>query len=60
MLARINFCIISVFTVSTSFAEVSRAQAEAAIERGINYFHSLSNRGGYVYSVTPDLSRRWG
>ena len=60
MLARISFCIISAFTVSTSFAEVSRAQAGAAIERGINYFHSLSNRGGYVYFLTPDLSRRWG
>ena len=59
-LARISFCIISAFTVSTSFAEVSRAQAGAAIERGINYFHSLSNRGGYVYFLTPDLSRRWG
>ena len=43
-----------------SFAKMSRAQTEAAIERGINYFHSLSNRGGYVYFVTPDLSRRWG
>ena len=39
---------------------MSRAQTEAAVERGINYFHSLSNRGGYVYFVTPDLSRRWG
>ena len=53
MLARISFCIVSAFTVSMSFAEVSRAQAEAAIERGINYFHSLANRGGYVYFVTP-------
>lgn len=59
-LVRIIFCIISAFTFSTSFAEVSRAQTEAAVERGINYFHSLSNRGGYVYFVTPDLSRRWG
>ena len=58
--SRIAYSLISAFTASTCFAEVSRTEAEATIERGVNYFHSLSNRGGYVYFVTPDLSRRWG
>ena len=39
---------------------MTRTQAVTALARGIDYFHSISNRGGYVYYVTPDLSRRWG
>ncbi len=35
-------------------------EAESAIQKGVRYFHSINAQGGYVYYVTPDLSRRWG
>ncbi len=59
-LAKFAVYFILAFLGATSVAEMTRPQAEASLERGIDYFHSLSNRGGYVYFVTPDLSRRWG
>lgn len=35
-------------------------KAEKALEKGVAFFHTLNTHGGYVYYVTPDLSRRWG
>lgn len=37
-----------------------RERAEAALQKGIAFFHSINTHGGYVYNVTPDLSLRWG
>lgn len=37
-----------------------REQAEAALQKGVAYFHSINVHGGYGYYVTPDLSLRWG
>ncbi|MCW3789156.1 pectate lyase [Plebeiibacterium sediminum] len=37
-----------------------KKKAEASLQKGITYFHSLNTHGGYVYHVTPDLSLRWG
>ncbi len=37
-----------------------RVQAEASLRKGVAFFHSINAHGGYVYNVTPDLSRRWG
>lgn len=37
-----------------------RKQAEASLRKGVAFFHSIHSQGGYVYYVTPDLSRRWG
>ena len=34
--------------------------ALAALGKGVASFHSINAHGGYVYYVTPDLSRRWG
>ena len=31
-----------------------------ALDKAVTYFHSINRHGGYVYYVTPDLSRRWG
>ena len=58
--SKVPIYILLAFAISASSAEVTRTQAVTALARGIDYFHSLSNRGGYVYYVTPDLSRRWG
>lgn len=41
-------------------ADDLRTAAEASLRHGIEFFHSIHAHGGYVYSVTPDLSRRWG
>ena len=35
-----------------------KQRAEAALEKGIAFFHSINTHGGYVYNVTPDLSLR--
>ena len=35
-------------------------QCKDSLERAVAYFRSISTQGGYVYYVTPDLSRRWG
>ena len=31
-----------------------------SINKGIVFFHSISQQGGYVYYVTPDLTEYWG
>ena len=48
--------------LSTSWlqGEPLREQAEASLRRAVDFFHTLNRHGGYVYSVTPDQSRRWG
>ena len=35
-------------------------QAAASLGKAVTFFHSINSHGGYVYYVTPDLSRRWG
>ena len=35
-------------------------KVDAALSKGVAFFHSINSQGGYVYFVTPDLSRRWG
>lgn len=37
-----------------------KAKAEATLQKGVTFFHSINTHGGYVYNVTPDLSLRWG
>lgn len=37
-----------------------RPRAKAALEKGVAFFQTINAHGGYVYSVTPDLSQRWG
>ena len=37
-----------------------RLEAEASLQGAIAFFYSINIHGGYVYNVTPDLSRRWG
>ena len=44
------------FTQSTEFVQ----QAENSLQKAVQFFHSINSHGGYVYFVTPDLSRRWG
>lgn len=41
-------------------ADDLRPRAEAALGKGVAFFQTISAHGGYVYSVTPDLSQRWG
>ncbi len=36
------------------------AEAETSLKKAVTYFYSINSHGGYVYFVTPDLSRRWG
>ncbi len=44
-----------------AFADADLAeQAEASLQRSVAFFYSINTQGGYVYHVTPDLSRRWG
>jgi PelA/Pel-15E family pectate lyase len=52
-------CLALALPVS-SFADSLKQQAEASLRRGIDFFHSTNVHGGYVFYVTPDLSRRWG
>jgi hypothetical protein len=37
-----------------------REQAEASLQKGVDFYYSINAHGGYVYYVTPDLSLRWG
>lgn len=41
-------------------ADDLRTAAETSLRKGVEFFHSINTHGGYVYSVTPDLFRRWG
>lgn len=41
-------------------ADELRLRTEAALAKGVAFFQSINAHGGYVYAVTPDLSRRWG
>jgi len=41
-------------------ADELRSSAEAALMRGVEFFQTINTHGGYVYAVTPDLSKRWG
>jgi len=41
-------------------ADDLRPRAEAALVKGVAFFQTINAHGGFVYSVTPDLSRRWG
>ena len=41
-------------------AESLREQVALSLQRGVDAFHRLNAHGGYVYAVTPDLTRRWG
>lgn len=34
--------------------------ARACLDKGIRFFYSLNQEGGYVYYVTTDLKERWG
>ena len=35
-------------------------EARESLARAVGFFYSTNTHGGYVYYVTPDLSRRWG
>lgn len=35
-------------------------KAEAALVKGVEYFHTLNIHGGYVYNYLLDKSRKWG
>ncbi len=37
-----------------------REQVEASLKQAVNFFYSINSHGGYVYHVTPDLTKRWG
>ena len=37
-----------------------KAQVETAIKKGVAFFHTVNSKGGYVYFVTPDLTKKWG
>lgn len=41
-------------------ADDLRPRAETALVKGVAFFQTINAHGGFVYSVTPDLSRRWG
>jgi hypothetical protein len=41
-------------------ADELRLRVESALTKGVTFFQTINAHGGYVYSVTPDLSRRWG
>lgn len=58
MLSRL---IILLLFPAFSFGQAElREQANASLQKGIAFFHSINTHGGYVYNVTPDLSLRWG
>ncbi len=38
----------------------SKEEVLTALDRGIQFFHSLNIEGGYVYHYTLDLSEKWG
>ena len=65
MHARVFRFILALF-ILTNFSSLYAGKpslsdsALTALEKGVDYFFSINAHGGYVYYVTPDLSRRWG
>ncbi len=53
---------LQVFCTTAGFSQDIdlKKQVEASLQKGVRFFHSLNTHGGYVYFVTPDLSKRWG
>lgn len=55
--------IIAIFPIGL-FAQGKKSdlhkQVEASLKKGVTFFQTVSTEGGYVYNVTPDLSKRWG
>jgi hypothetical protein len=61
---------INLINISTTIAQNNkwsqsegadlREQVATSLKKGTTFFHSINTEGGYVYYVTPDLSRRWG
>lgn len=37
-----------------------KEKVDAALRKGVAFFHSVNTQGGYVYFVTPDLTLKWG
>ncbi len=57
--------VLSVLSLQASllgqtFDDSLAQQCKTGLERAVTFFHGISIAGGYVYYVTPDLSRRWG
>ncbi len=48
------------FPIAWLSGEDLKSQAEASLQKGVVFFYTTNSHGGYVYNVTPDLSRRWG
>lgn len=55
----IGFLLLIVSAGSSAAADLE-AEAEESLSKAVRFFHSINSHGGYVYYVTPDLSRRWG
>ncbi|MCF8414359.1 MAG: pectate lyase, partial [Melioribacteraceae bacterium] len=56
--------IVSIFFISSLLAALPQTsfdnEVKTTIARGIEYFHSLNSRGGYVYHYSLDGKRKWG
>jgi hypothetical protein len=55
-----TFCFITIASFAWTQQVNLKQQAEASLKKGVAFFHSTNSHGGYVYHVTPDLSKRWG
>ncbi|MBI0397502.1 pectate lyase [Cyclobacterium marinum] len=47
-------------STNKSKGEDLKTRVEAAIKKGVSFFHTVNTEGGYVYFVTPDLTKKWG
>lgn len=36
------------------------AEAKESLERGVSFYHSIANEGGYVFFYSLDLKHKWG
>ena len=60
MLNRLVVIFFILLVTGATYADNLEEQAENSIRKAVTFFHSINTHGGYVYYVTPDLSRRWG
>ncbi|MBN1291304.1 MAG: pectate lyase [Candidatus Latescibacteria bacterium] len=57
----LSLCLSLLLTSAMSYAEPSKKEALEAIKKSAAFMaNEVSNRGGYVYVYTEDLSDQWG
>ncbi len=51
---------LTIFPTNSFAAEKILNDAIKSLEKGIKFFHSISNNGGYLQNYSPDLKPKWG